>query len=206
MSNPGESEETPEPDEGSQDPSDFQRHQVKVSGATARVPDSVGRGLFSTGAIVMLGQHNFVLDFVQQFGSPPQLIARVIMPHAVLGQFVQALEQNLGMFTEKFGSPTPIPRPENQPKRTIKEIYDNLKLPDEELSGSFAEAVMIRHSAAEFCFDFITRFFPHASVSRRVFLSSGQVPPLLKALKANWDQLQGRGPDPTSPPDQPPDA
>ena len=125
------------------------------------------------------------------------------MPHGVLPQFVQALEQNLSMFTDKFGSPAPIPRPENQPQRSVQEIYDAMKLPDEELSGSFAEAVMIRHSASEFCFDFITRFFPHAAVSRRVFVAASQVPPLLKALKANLDKLQGDAEDGPPSPDEP---
>ena len=180
--------------------------QVHVSGATARVPESIGKGVFGTGAIVMVGQYNFVLDFVQQFGSPVQLAARVVLPHAVLPQFVQALEQNIAMFTDKFGSPPPIPRPENQPQKSVQEIYEAMKLPDEELSGSFAEAVMIRHSASEFCFDFITRFFPHAAVSRRIFLAASQAPPLLKALKANLEKLRGgeggQGP-PLPPPNEP---
>jgi hypothetical protein len=198
-------EDDPRDEPSRPDDRDLQHHQVQVSGATARVPESVGKGVFGTGAIVMIGQHNFVMDFVQQFGSPAQLVGRVVMPHAVLPQFVAALEQNLAMFTEKYGSPPPLPRPENPERRSVKEIYDNLKLPDEELSGSFAEAVMIRHSAAEFCFDFITRFFPHASVSSRVFLASSQVPPLLKALKANLEKLQGGGGGaPPNPPDQPP--
>lgn len=193
------------PHESPEDPPKQGHQQVHVSGATARVPDSVGKGVFGTGAIVMVGQYNFVLDFVQQFGSPVQLVARVVLPHAVLPQFVQALEQNLEMFTDKFGSPTPIPRPENQPQRSVQEIYDAMKLPDEELSGSFAEAVMIRHSASEFCFDFITRFFPNASVSRRVFLASSQVPPLLKALKVNLEKLQRGGEDnPSDPPPEEP--
>jgi hypothetical protein len=187
----------------SKDPSEPGQQQVQVSGATARVPESIGKGVFGTGAIVMVGQYNFVMDFVQQFGTPVQLVARVVMPHAVLPQFVQALEQNLTMFTDKFGSPAPIPRPENPSQRSVQEIYDSMKLQDEELSGSFAEAVMIRHSASEFCFDFITRFFPHAAVSRRVFLATSQVPPLLKALKANLEKLRGEGDNPPLPP--PPD-
>ena len=200
MNQPGDATD---PDDPSDDPPNQGHQQVQVSGVTARVPESIGKGVFGTGAIVMVGQYNFVLDFVQQFGSPVQMVARVVMPHGVLPQFVQALEQNLSMFTDKFGSPAPIPRPENQPQRSVQEIYDAMKLPDEELSGSFAEAVMIRHSASEFCFDFITRFFPHAAVSRRVFLAASQVPPLLKALKANLDKLQGDAEDGPPSPDEP---
>ena len=178
-------------DHGDQRPPDLEHQQVQVPNTTARVPEAVGRGVFSTGAIVMVGQYNVVLDFVQQFGSPAQLVSRVVMPHQVLAQFVAALDQNLSMFTEKFGAPPPMPRPEKPERKSVKEIYDNIKLPDEKLSGTFAEAVMIRHSPAEFCLDFITRFFPHAAVSSRVFLSAAQVPPLLHALKANLEKLQG---------------
>lgn len=188
-----------EPDDqgrGEERPGDLDHQQVQVPNTTARVPEAVGRGVFSTGAIVMVGQYNVVIDFVQQFGSPAQLVSRVVMPHQVLAQFVAALDQNLNMFVNKFGTPPPMPRPENPERRSVKEIYDNIKLPEEKLSGSFAEAVMIRHSPAEFCLDFITRFFPHAAVSSRVFLSAAQVPPFLHALKANLEKLQGGGPAP----------
>lgn len=178
--------------------------QVKMGGVTARVPESVSGGLFSTGAIIMMGQHCFVLDFVQQFGSPPQLVARMVMPQAVLGQLVGALEQNLQMYSQNYGDPPALPKKPNQPKPSVQEIYNNMKLSDDVHSGTFAEAVMIRHSPADFCFDFITRFFPQATVSRRVFVSAPNIPPLLKALKANWEKLQEgqQGPhDPSNPPD-----
>ena len=152
-------------------PEDPGSQQVQVPNITVRVPGSVGSGVISTGAIVMAGPHVFVLDFLQQIGMPAQLVGRVVMPHVVLGQFIQALEQNLSMYEQRFGKPPVMPKtdPKNRPK--VQEIYDNLKLPDEELPGHFADGVMIRHTPAEFCFDFVTHFFPHAAVSRRVFMS-----------------------------------
>ena len=60
---------------------------------------------------------------------------------------------------------------------------------DDELPGHFAEGVMIRHSAAEFCFEFVTQFFPNAAVSSRIFLSAPHVPPLLEALKGNYQRF-----------------
>lgn len=167
----------------------FSQH-VQVPTITARVPPSVGTGVVSTGAIVMTGPHAFVLDFLQQVGMPAQLVGRVVMPHVVLAQFIQALEQNLTMFESKFGVPPRLPKGDPKNRPSVQEIYENLKIPDEEYPGHFADGVMIRHTPAEFCFDFVTHFFPHAAVSRRVFMSAPHVPPLLEALKANLRQLQ----------------
>lgn len=64
----------------------------------------------------------------------------------------------------------------------IDEIYHELKLSDEMLSGRYANAVLIRHSATEFCFDFLTNVYPRSAVSARVFLSAPQVPPFLDSL------------------------
>jgi hypothetical protein len=90
----------------------------------------------------------------------------------------------------------------------VQEIYENLKIPDDELSGHYADAVMIRHTPAEFCFDFVTHFFPHAAVASRIFMSAPHVPPLLEALRVNYRQFQeGRHrqpPPPPPPPDGPP--
>jgi hypothetical protein len=164
--------------------------QVQVPGVTARVPTSIGHGVVSTGVIVMNGPHAFVLDFLQQMGVPTHLVSRIVLPHGVVPRLIQALEQNLANYEQKFGPPMQLPRPTPKTKRpTVEEIYDNIKIPDEQLSGRFAEGIMIRHSAAEFCFDFVTQFFPHAAVSSRVFMSAPHVPPLLEALKNNYQKF-----------------
>ena len=75
--------------------------------------------------------------------------------------------------------------PENQPStRTpdIDEIYHDLKLPDGMLAGRYANAVLIRHTATEFCFDFMANAYPRSAVSARVFMAAPQVPPLLESL------------------------
>lgn len=186
---------------------DTRHHQVQVPGVTARVPASLGHGVISTGAIVMNGPHVFVLDFLQQMGVPNHLVRRVVLPHAVVPRFIQALEQNLSNYEQKFGTPMKLPKGPTPAKRpTIDEIYDNIKLADEELPGHFAEGVMIRHSAAEFCFDFVTQFYPNAAVSSRIFMASPHVPPLLDALRGNYQRFlesTNRSGPPTDPP-QPP--
>ncbi len=67
-------------------------------------------------------------------------------------------------------------QPPSPRRPSAQEIYDDLKIKDELLSGSYANAVMIGHGPHEFSFDFITNFFPNSAVSARVFLSAGQVP------------------------------
>lgn len=90
------------------------------------------------------------------------------------------MEQNVEKFEDRFGKIPELPKPPKPepgaPRPSIEEVYDDLKLPDERLSGDYANAVMISHSASEFCFDFIANFFPRSAVSQRVFVSAPQVP------------------------------
>ncbi len=215
----------------------------------ARVPEHVARGVFSTGVIVMTAPTEFVLDFVQNLGRPHQIVARIVMPHPVLPQFVDALLKNIELYRGRYGNlptpnwppneapigPTPVgggavnPAASGQagnnpggpsgasaanssapsggnpllgqavghqyqpPRRpSAQEIYDELKLKDEILSGSYANAVMIGHGPHEFSFDFITNFYPHSAVSCRVFLAAGQISRLADSLKSAWEQIRHR--------------
>lgn len=242
----------------------------------ARVPDHVSNGAFSTGVIVMTANSEFILDFVQNLGRPHQITARVVMPHYVLPQLVDALQRNIELYRNRWGelpqagsasatqlpwsapagqagstktgessgakaagasseqtpsggadagsmgagSPTPKSEFESSAgaeaspgspggasqqdigvrHQTAQDIYDDLKIRDELLSGAYANAVMIGHGPHEFSFDFITNFYPHSSVSARVFMAAGQVPRFYESLKGTWDQLrartQGRGGNP----------
>jgi Protein of unknown function (DUF3467) len=233
----------------------------------ARVPEHVAGGCFSTGVIVMTAQTEFILDFVQNLGRPHQIVARVVMPHGVLPQLVDALGRNVQLYRSRWGElpnpnipnqtvmhaplpgvnqqahgaaaqplkpvaqPTepnqsssnsaagpgagnpvaplsnpdltdgqskqnPPPQPPNDSgqarQATAQEIYDDLKIRDELLSGNYANAVMIGHGPHEFSFDFITNFYPHSAVSVRVFMAAGQIPRLFDSLKGTWDQLRLR--------------
>lgn len=85
------------------------------------------------------------------------------------------------------GAPSFADHPENQPAVPtppgVQDIYDEFRLPDEMLSGSYTNFVMIRHSATEFCFDFITNIFPRSAVSARVYLATPHVPGFLLSLQ-----------------------
>ena len=175
----------------------------------ARVPDHVADGCFSTGAIVMTGPSEFIVDFLQTIGRPHKVASRVVIPHPVMPQFIEALKTNLDLYRSRFGDPPTPPQqnPANQQRRpTPQEIYDDLKLPDENLSGVYANGVMIGHGASEFGLDFLTSFFPQSAVSARVFVAAGQVPRLLDSLQGAVRQLEQRRQQTSGeqPPIQPP--
>lgn len=75
----------------------------------ARVPDHVATGVFSTGAIVVTGPTEFIIDFLQTVGRPHRVAARVIIPHPVMPQFIEALGKNLAIYTDRFGTPPTPP-------------------------------------------------------------------------------------------------
>lgn len=165
--------------------------EIKHQQVSARVPEKVSRGVFSTGALVLQGPHEFVLDFVLRMTMPYMISARVILPFSLMPSMIAALRENLSNFQKRYGPPPalPTPPPDTKPP-TIEEIYDQLKLPDEQLSGVYANAVMIAHTPSEFCFDFITNFYPRSSVSCRVYLSVPQVPRFLDTLTRSFQQYQ----------------
>jgi len=160
---------------------------------SARVPEGVGHGTFSTGVLVMTGNTEFVLDFVQNLGQPAQIAARVVMPHQTMPQFIQALNTNLEMYRKRFGDPPELPPPNpNQKKPTLQEIYDDLKISDDTLAGCYANGVMIGHAASEFKFDFLANMMPTPSVSARIYLAAPHVPRLLQSLTKTYEEFQKR--------------
>jgi len=213
------------------------QQEVQHSPATARVPDAVGRGVFSTGAIVMHGAHDVLIDFIQSLAAPKRVVARVVLPPTVLPLLVGALEDNLGKFTQNFGPPArmpvppqpaapapsggsnaggpggetaPAPPPQQPAPPPITEVYEQLKLPDDMLGGAYANTVVISHSPAEFCFDFISSFYPRSVVTCRVYLATPHVPELLDSLKRSLEQhrqrmmhMRSAPPPPPAPPPMP---
>ena len=55
---------------------------------------------------------------------------------------------------------TPHGHATSSPPGPITELYEQVKFPEDLLGGTFANAVMIRHTPEEFCFDFIATFTP----------------------------------------------
>lgn len=255
-------------------PDDRPDSMENMPAVRARIPEHVARGEISTGVIVVTGGTEFLLDFVRNLPRPSCVVARVVLPHLVMPQFIDALTTNMELFKQRYGelpgvpspivnapapavspssdaetpndavapktsiadgadsvvpksanstdatsksnAPTDSPSPfeansidvhpgaaapvpanpnqnANSPRRqNPQEVYDELKLRDEILSGSYANAVMIGHGPFEFSFDFITNFYPQSAVSCRVYMASGHVARLLDSLKASWEQIRGR--------------
>ena len=85
---------------------------------------------------------------------------------------------------QQFGPPPTLPKgPVPEKPRPPQEIYDDLKIPEDVLSGVYANSVMVGHTPAEFGIDFITAFIPHAAVSARIYLSAPRVPQLIDTLQ-----------------------
>jgi hypothetical protein len=180
--------------------------EIKHQQVTARVPEKVGRGTFSTGALVLQGPHEFVIDFVIRIAMPHQVAARIVLPFSLIPSLIQALRENLNNYQKRFGPPPALPvPPPNTPVPTIEEIYEQLKQPDDVMSGCYANAVMIAHTPSEFCFDFITNFYPRSAVSSRVYLAAPQVPRFLETLTRSFDQYRQKLQTPR-PPTPPPES
>jgi hypothetical protein len=167
--------------------------RIEHSPVTARVPERIARGVFSTGVIIIDGPYEFVLDFVMGLVQPRQVVARVILTPVVVEQFIHAIRDNVAKYEARFGKIADIPRPPTPPRPpTIQEIYDDLKMTDDTLAGAYANAVMMAHGTSEFTFDFITRFFPTAAVAARVFLAAPQVPKLMESLSVSLNRYKQR--------------
>jgi hypothetical protein len=167
---------------------------IQIANLSARVPERVARGVFSTGVLVLQGPTEFVLDFVLRMNQPHQIVARVVLPINLIPQLIEALKVNLENYKRTFGSaPPPLPMPQPPPTPpSMEEIYQDLKIGDEVLVGVYANSVMVVHTAAEFCLEFISNFYPKAVIAARVFLSAPQVPVLLTTLTQSWQNLQAK--------------
>lgn len=246
---------TPPSDDDRPDPNE------NMPAVRARVPEHVARGEISTGVIVVTGGTEYVLDFVRNLPRPNAIVARVVLPHMVMPQFIEALSTNIELYRQRYGdlpgAPQPIamptveshiihagtnipiqpptkpvgepgepvagqtqevpspssglhdgtpsegaplspaqapgsPTPAATKRQNPQDIYDELKIRDEILSGAYANAVMIGHGPYEFSFDFITNFYPQSAVSCRVYLAAGHIWRLLDSLKQSWEQLRPR--------------
>ncbi|HEX4056646.1 MAG TPA: DUF3467 domain-containing protein [Tepidisphaeraceae bacterium] len=165
--------------------------QFQHQPVSARVPERLARGAITTGVLVLDSPNEFVLDFLQSLTRPYQIVARVIVVPAIMDQVVTAASDNLAKYIEAFGTPPVLPKPP-QRRPTIAEIYENFKLPDENLSGAYANSIMVGHSPAEFFFDFITGFYPTAAVSARVLTAAPHMPRIVDTLKMALQQYRNR--------------
>ena len=79
------------------------------------------------------------------------------------------------------------------PPGPITELYEQVRFPEDLLGGAFANAVMIRHTPEEFCFDFISSLYPRPIVVSRVFTAAGRVPSFIDAMVGSLERFQAGG-------------
>ncbi len=86
----------------------------------------------------------------------------------------------------------------SETKKPSREL--NIKIPDEQLPGSYANLVRISHTREEFILDFIAMAPPQAVVTSRVITSPGHLKRLIKALATNLEHYEKAfGPIPETP-------
>lgn len=179
-------------DESQQDSGAYSQ-DVQFRATTARVPESIRGGVAANGAVVLNGPHEFMVDFVQRLCSPQHLVERIIIPVSLMPAFIQALSDNVDNYTARFGPPPTLPSPPpGTPIPPIEEVYEQMRVSDDTLTGHYCNTVMVVHSAAEFCFDFITAAFPRSVVCARVVVAAPHGPKLLESLRRSWEQYQKR--------------
>lgn len=185
----------PPPPDSNPDNRDADRpvtQQFSHQSVSARVPERVGRGTYCTGQVILDSPKEFIIDFLQGATRPYQVVSRVVLAPSTMEEFGKALKENLDRYSANFGPPRPAPVPPNPHRPTIQEIYEHFKLPDDLLSGAYANSVLIGHSYNEFFFDFITGFYPTSAVSARVFMPAPQVPRFAAAVTSAIQQFQKR--------------
>ena len=74
----------------------------RMPAVRARVPEHVAIGQISTGVIVVTGATEFILDFVRNLPRPNMIVARVVLPHAVMPQFTDALSTNIALYRQRL--------------------------------------------------------------------------------------------------------
>src|SRR5688500_8874602 len=93
----------PQPQPGGGGASGQFNQRIQHAPITARVPERIARGVFSTGVIVIDGPYEFVLDFVMGLVQPRQVVARVVMSPVVVDQFIAAIRDNVAKYEARFG-------------------------------------------------------------------------------------------------------
>lgn len=67
-----------------------------------------------------------------------------------------------------------------------------VKIPDDVLSGVYANQMMVRHSREEFVLDFVSLFPPGGIVNARVVVSPAHLKRMIRALQENLTRYESR--------------
>ena len=158
----------------------------------ARVPERVAKGIFCTGQVILDSPKEFVIDFLQGLTRPFQVVSRVVLAPQTVAELSDALSKNIENYTRTFGAPPAVPGPPPKNRPTLQEIYENFRLPEELLSGTYANSVMIGHSPTEFFMDFISGFYPTSAVAARIFMPVQQIQRFQTAIQSSLENHRQR--------------
>ena len=91
--------------EPSSQPDDGSSREQQRQHISARVPESVGQGVFSTGMIVMTSGAEFILDFTRMLPGVPKakVFSRIIMTPQHAKSLSKALNENIEKFEKQHG-------------------------------------------------------------------------------------------------------
>lgn len=149
-------------------------------GETQRVVSRVILPLIVARQFVAVLQDNMRL-YEQNFGAIPA------MPRPKNPEPVSAAGEPDAVESQLAGAGIPSPAMESGKSPaaapSIDDIYDELKIPEAVAIGRYANAVMVRHSGTEYCFDFIANFYPRSCVTSRVYMAIPHIPPVLTSLQ-----------------------
>lgn len=132
--------------------------------------------------------------YESNFGMLPNM-PKLRNPEAVSGATSPLVENSSEQISGDAGSDIPAEAPQSpSPTPSIDDIYDELKIPESVAAGRYANAVMVRHSGTEFCFDFIANFYPRSVVTSRVYMAVPHVPPVLSSILRSMQPPSPPGP------------
>ncbi len=111
-----------------------QSGSVQTNPVAARVSEDASRGVFSTGVVLLTGGSEFIVDFVQNLGSPTVVVSRVIIPHGAMGRIIDAIERNVEGHEGRFGPITDRQRAEDSIAESGRDEEKNEFSPEDLMS------------------------------------------------------------------------
>jgi hypothetical protein len=165
---------------------------------TALIPEKVGIGLFSTEVVVFHSESEVAIDFIQGIAKPYRVVRRVIMANSITKTFFEVLKNELNS-PKKSNNSSYVENLKNknyeeslnknqqkdedlEKREKVDDIYRELKIENDELSGFYANKVLINYGTDSICLDFISNIYPKSIVTSRIFVTNGTIIELLSAL------------------------
>jgi hypothetical protein len=79
-----------------------------------RASDADLKGVYSNAAVISHTQEEFILDFLNVLGQNGLLVSRVILNPRHMKRTIQAFQDNMKLYEQKFGSVTPAEAPKEE--------------------------------------------------------------------------------------------